>query len=161
VQLEDVATASTRARDAEPDGVDYESLLAAARQRIIDQYLMRVFPHEAQVMVNLFTDGDLPGLQIGNGYARTGDWDAALESYQDAHEMAVGDLASVRYKALFNLGVGYEYANRFDEAKRALKDSYALEQDSMILDELHNVTARENEYQRLVEQSSQAAQPAR
>ncbi len=159
VQLEDVASVATRAKDAEPDAVDYEALLATARQKVINQYLLRVFPHEVSVMVNLFTDGDLPGLQVGNGYARTGDWDAALEAYTEASEMAIGELAAVRYKALYNMGVAYEYTNQFDAAKQALKDSYALEQDSMILSELQNVSARENEYRRLMEQSSQAATP--
>ncbi len=65
-----------------------------------------------------------------------------------------GELAVRRYKAFFNIGVALEYTNQFDEARKALKEAYALEQDSMILKELQHVSLREDEYKKLLQQTS-------
>ena len=69
-----------------------------------------------------------------------------------------GELAEVRYKALFNAGVALLYTNRFDEARESLKHAYASQQDNTILAELRNVDRREREYHALLEQGA-AAQP--
>ena len=160
VQFREVVAEHTTALDEEPESIDHEALLAAARRRVVERYLQRVMPHEAMVQVHLFTDGDFPFLGMGNGFARTGAWDEALESYRGALEQMTLGMHENRYKALFNLGVALEYTNQFGEARKALKESYALEQDSMILRELQNVGYRERDYARLVEQG-QRAKPSR
>ena len=154
VRLDDTAVASTTAIDGKPEPIDHEALLAVARQRVVDRYLRRILPHQDWVTVHLYTDGYLPGLQVGNSMARTGDWYAALESYREAHERATGELAGLGYMALYNMGVAYEYTNQFDESRKALKQAYALEQDSMILGEMQRLAYREQEYGRLVEQGA-------
>jgi len=160
VQFREVVVERTTSVDEEPAPIDHEALLAAARHRVVERYLQRVMPHEVVVQVHLFTDGDFPFLAMGNGFARTGDWDEALASYRDALEQMTLAMHENRYKALFNLGVALEYTNQFGEAREALKESYALEQDSMILRELQNVGYRERDYARLVEQG-QNAKPKR
>ncbi|MEZ5990263.1 MAG: tetratricopeptide repeat protein [Planctomycetota bacterium] len=150
-----VAQAQTVAIDGMPKRIDPTPLVEAARAKVVQQYLDRILPHEVTVRVNLYTDGDLPELQVGNGFAKTGNWDSALRKYEEAVARAQGDL---RYKALFNLGVALEHCNRFDEARQSLEEAYSLEQDSTILAELQSVSRREGEYQALMEQ---AAQPAR
>ena len=102
--------------------------------------------------MKLFKDGDFPELRAGNGLARTGTWDGALERYRGALERMTGELAEKRYKALFNIGVALEYSNEFDAAKKFLQEAYALEQDEVILREIENVGAREEEYAELLEQ---------
>jgi tetratricopeptide (TPR) repeat protein len=160
IQYREMVVGRTRATDQEPDPIDHETLLTAARRNVVERYLERVMPHEAIVQVHLFTDGDFPFLSMGNGFAKTGDWDEALESYRGALEQMTLAMHENRYKALFNLGVALEYTNQFSEAREALKESYALEQDSMILGELQNVGYRERDYARLVEQG-QHANPSR
>ena len=40
--------------------------------------------------------------------------------------------------------------HRFDDARQSLKDAYALEQDSMILQKLQSVNDRERDYESLI-----------
>lgn len=160
VTLTGSENARTTALDAEPKPLDHAQLLARARARVTSTYLDRLLPHEETVAVTLQTDGDLPELQAGNGFARTGDWDEAARSYQAAEQRATGNLADRRWKALHNLGVAHLFAGRFDQARTALKTAYNLEQDETILGTLHYVGQREEEMRRLQEQS-RAASPGR
>ncbi len=158
--LDECQTAATKAVDSEPVPIDHDALLAAARQRVVEQYLRRVMPHVEYVTISMYTDGDLPQLEVGNGYARTGDWNAALQSYGQALAAATGDLGDVRYKALYNQGVAQLYQNRFEEARRSLQDAYAQEQDKMILGQLNTVSRREQEFAALQQQGQRTpAQP--
>jgi tetratricopeptide (TPR) repeat protein len=96
---------------------------------------------------------------MGNGFAKTGSWDEALDSYQTAVDQMQRMGAETRYMALFNMGIAYEYTNQFDEARRALKEAYALEQDDMILQEIQHVSYREREYAQLVQQGAAVIPP--
>jgi tetratricopeptide (TPR) repeat protein len=140
-------------------GPDPRALLATARSEVVRQYLDRVLPRQTWVSVDLYKDGDFPDLQLGNGYAEVGNWNAAAEAYQRALDAMTGELAEHRYKALFNLGVAYEFSDRFPEARKALEEAYASGQDGRILAELRRNEAREGEVRRLREQG--AASPAR
>lgn len=132
--------------------VDATALLAQARAQVVQQYLRRVLPHQQYVAVDLYTDSDFPDLQVGNGYAETGNWSAAAAAYERALQQMTGELAEERYKALFNLGVAHEFTDRFDDARRCLEEAYAVGQDKKILGELQRVAAREDEVRRLREQ---------
>ncbi|MHC5063092.1 MAG: hypothetical protein ACYTG5_03855 [Planctomycetota bacterium] len=155
------ASKSTNAVNEEPAGIDEEDLLFAARNQVVQRYLKRIMPYEEYVVVNLYKDGDFPGLQIGNGYAQTGAWDQALESYRGSLELMQGEKAAYRYKALFNMGVALEYSNQFEAARQALRDAYALQQEGNILREIQNVDRREEEYHALQEQGQKIAAPGR
>jgi hypothetical protein len=162
VQLDECVEQSTTCREgSQPAPIDHVELLAAARNRVVAGYLERLLPHEETVSVVLQTDGDLPELATGNGFARTGDWNEAARSYEAARARAEGKLEGARWKALYNLGVAHLYANRFEPARRALKDAYALAQEESILRTLQGVSERESEWQALQEQSRAGAKPAR
>ncbi len=152
VKFAEVASGVSTSVDTMPRPIDQAGLLEAARRKIVRRYLLRVTPREEYVQVKLFKDGDFPELHAGNGLARTGSWDGALERYHGALERMTGELAATRYKALFNIGVALEYSNQFDAAVKFLQEAYALEQDELILREIESVGAREEEYARLMEQ---------
>jgi hypothetical protein len=137
-----------------PPIVDPTPLLAAARSEVVHHYLQRVLPHQTWVAVDLYKDGDFPDLQVGNGFAEVGNWEAAGEAYQRALQQMTGEFAEYRYMALFNLGVAYEFTDRFAEAKKTLEEAYAIGQDQRILHELGRNAAREQEVRRLREQSA-------
>jgi tetratricopeptide (TPR) repeat protein len=157
VQLDECVTRSVSALDVEPPAIEHGPLLASARQRVVQGYMDRLLPHEESVGVCLQTDGDLPELAAGNGFAMTGDWDEAARSYEAAAARAQGGLASARWKALYNLGVAQLYANRFEPARKSLKEAYSLAQEDVILGALQSVTQREREWQALQEQSRAGA----
>lgn len=141
----------------DPKGVlDPLPLLAGARAEVVQRYLDRVLPHQEYVAVNLYTDDALPDLQLGNGYAETGSWLQAAECYQRAVQASNGLPAEQRAKALFNFGVACEFSDRFDEARRSLQDAYALGREQLVLGELQRTNAREQEVQRLRQQSEPA-----
>jgi hypothetical protein len=160
VAYEEQETARTSAVDGEPPALDAATLLANARQRVTQRYLDRLLPHEETVAVALQTDGKLPELQAGNGFARAGDWDEAARSYESAAQRATGDLADRRWKAMHNLGLAHLFANRFDAARSALKEAYNLEQDESTLQSLNLAAQREQEM-RVLQQQSRTAAPAR
>jgi tetratricopeptide (TPR) repeat protein len=142
-------------------GPDPRALLATARSEVVRQYLERVLPRQTWVEVDLYKDGDFPDLQIGNGYAEVGNWNAAVAAYERALQGMTGEAADSRYMGLFNLGVAYEFSDRFAEARKTLEEAYALGKDSRILAELRRNEARQVEVQRLREQGGAAAAPAR
>lgn len=153
VRLSEVASEVSTAVDAMPQPIDHTALLEVARRNVVGRYLMRVTPREEYVQVRLYKDGDFPELHVGNGLARTGAWDRALENYREALDRMTGETAERRYKALYNIGVALEYSNQFEEAKKALQEAYAIEQDDRILREIQNVDVREAEYAELLEQT--------
>lgn len=141
-----------------PRVIDPSPLLADARAQVVQHYLERVLPHTTYVAVDLYKDGDFPDLQVGNGFAEVGNWQAAADAYERALQQMTGEQAGARYMGLFNLGVAFEFSDRFAEARRSLEEAYAIGQDQRILNELRRNDAREGEVRRLREQS---AAPAR
>ncbi len=159
VRLQAAYSAETHALDSEPAPIDPEPLLARARDDVVGQYLRRVLPHEDWETVMLFIDGDLPQLDIGNGYAKAGDWQRALQSFGEALAAAEGTLEELRYKALFNSGVAMLRTNRFSDAQEMLGDAYALHQDERILAELQRARQAEADHEALQNQARRTAAP--
>jgi hypothetical protein len=154
------AGTQTRSVDCQPAQIDATPLLADARAQVLRQFMDRVLPHEETVGVVLQTDGDLPELQAGNGFARTGDWPEAERSYRAAGDHASGDLAEVRWKAQHNLGVALTFQGRYDDARTALREAYAMGQDEGSLQMLQLSSRRQEDAQRL-RQQDRAATPNR
>jgi tetratricopeptide (TPR) repeat protein len=157
--LQGSATACTRGERGDPAPIDHEQLRAQARRQVVAEYLERVLPHQVWLEVALYQDKDFPDLQIGNGYAETGNWQEALAAYRRALETMSGEQAQYRYKALYNIGVACEFSDQFAEARKALQEAYAIGRDSMILAELRRTDAREQEVQRLQQQGDKPATP--
>jgi len=158
--LTGTASATSGGAGRSPVAIDHQQLLAAARSQVVQCYLDRVLPHKEWVAVELYKDSAFPDLEVGNGFAEIGNWNAALESYQRALQAMDGTATDQRPKALYNLGVAYEFTDRFDEAKKTLEEAYAAGRDQMVLCELQRVSARADQVRRLREQGAAAA-PAR
>jgi tetratricopeptide (TPR) repeat protein len=157
VELIGQAQASTQQVNGKPKSIDHANLLANAQAQVIQDYLHRVMPRREYVQVQLYKDKGLPDLQIGNGLAQSGDWQAAHDSYQRALDMATGELAEVRFKPLFNLGVALEFSDRFEDARKTLQEAFRLNQDRLVSAELSRLAQREQESKRLKEQVQNAA----
>lgn len=161
VTFRETASASTQARDPNPPSIRPEPLLADARRRVVAGFLARVLPRQEFVTVELRTASKLPQLKVGNGYAQVGDWDAAIQAYQegvDFAEQSPDVPPKQKANALYNLGLALGFANRFDDARNLLRDSYALDQNQKTLAELQAVDRREAEYAELANQGM-AAEP--
>ena len=157
VELSGHAQAETRSVNGKPRSINHDNLLATAQAQVIKKYLYRVLPRRVYVRVQLYKDKQLPDLQIGNGLARSGDWQAAHDSYERALELATGELDELRFKALFNLGVALEFSDRFDEARVALQDAFRIKQTRLVRDEMSRLARREQQSKRLKAQMQNAA----
>lgn len=155
--IRETSGGATKAVDTEPNPIDHDALLVAARRQALEAYLRRIAPYEDKVRVTLFSDRDLPQLQVGNGFARIGDWNSAFESYREAQSFATGELEPVTFKAVYNQGVALLYLNRFDDARAAFKRAYVQSQDRSILEQMSAVAQRESEYEMLQDQGAAAA----
>lgn len=120
----------TTALDTEPSAIATAPLLDEARATALQRFLAHFLPHEEVVTAVLQADDELPDLQAGNGFAANELWAEAERSYRSAAQAAVGDLSSLRWKALHNLGVACTFLAQFDAARQALSDAYALAQDA-------------------------------
>jgi tetratricopeptide (TPR) repeat protein len=148
--------------DENKTAIDPLPLLQTARAQVVQAYMDRVLPHQEWVSVELFTDSDFPDLAVGNGYAEAGNWQQAQAAYQRALQGMTGPHQDVRHKGLFNLGVACEFSDRFDEARKALEEAYALGHDDLCLAELKRTGQREEEVRRLRQQGAAAqTQPVR
>jgi len=142
----------TRATDAVPAAIDPAPLFQDCRRLIVKDLVSRVTPRTDLVFVTLYKDSDIPLLAAGNNLARIGEWDDAIEQYRGALETLPAEYAEYRYMPLFNLGVAYEYTNRFEEAHRHLRDAYRVSAESRIADEIESLKYRERQYAELRKQ---------
>lgn len=77
--------------DEEPPIIDGNALLADARAEIAGEFIKDVLPHTVMVEVRFRKDGDVPALERGISYARTGDWSGAVETFREALKSALAN----------------------------------------------------------------------
>lgn len=157
IDIDESTSSQIESNVGEPAAIDHAALLAAARNKVVDRYLLRIAPHRENAFVRLLTSGDLPPIQLGNGYARAGNWALALEQFEAAEQMASGELADQQYVAAYNRGIALLYLNRFPEARQAIERAYAASRDESMLRDLQAVERRAADHARLQEQMRTAA----
>src|SRR5262249_6000163 len=110
---------TNRATDRRPPAIDRDALYKMARHAIVKGFMHAIAPHKEYMDANFLTDGDLPQLEGGIGYAKRGDWKKAQDAFnggiQDAERNPKIN-AKVLAKAYWNLGLAYEYAGDYDKA---------------------------------------------
>ena len=144
------ATAYTSADNQYPPDIDRESLLAAARTKVISRFMAMIAPHWVDVRVALLSDSDIPELSRGIDYAKQGAWDQAIANFSNGIKNHQGN--ENLHKAYFDLGVAYEYTNDFKDALEMLNKAYSFKPDDLYANEIRNCKSREAEYNRLQQQ---------
>jgi len=145
--------------DAAPSPIDREGLTKEARRAILKRFLFAIVPHKEYLDANFFTEGDLPQLETGIGYARRGDWKKAQDTFNDAIQAAERNpkiKTSVVGKAYWNLGLSYEYAGEYAKASEMIDKAYKLTGEGDMLAELDNIKRLEEEAKKLAEQTGRA-----
>lgn len=145
----------TTATDEYPAEIDKDSLLDICKKKVATNFMKAIAPYKEYVVANFQKDGDLPMLEIGINYARTGQWEDATSQFQSAVQQAGGNAdisPSTAAKAHWDLGLAYEYTYRFDEAITEIKKAYQLSGDADYLKEVSNVKRLRKEQQKLKEQ---------
>ncbi|MCA8969125.1 MAG: tetratricopeptide repeat protein [Planctomycetes bacterium] len=157
IDIDESTSSQVESKVGEPPHIDHAALLSAARSKVVDRYLLRIAPHRENAFVRLLTSDDLPQIQLGNGYARAGNWTLALEQFEAAEQMASGELAEQQYVAAYNRGIALLYLDRFPEARQAIERAYAASRDESMLRDLQTVERRAADHARLQEQMRTAA----
>ena len=143
--------------DEAPRAIDRDGLSKQARQTVLKKFLSTIVPHKEYLDAAFFTEGDLPQLETGVGYARRGDWKKA----QDTFNAAIGDAernpkikTQVLGKAYWNLALAYEYNGDYEKALTTVDKAYQLTQDADMLAEQDNIKRLQAEAKKLAEQGA-------
>jgi len=112
--------AITVADDRQPDAIDEKPLIDGARADVVADFLKVIAPHQEYADIFLYQDKKIPQLEVGVRYAKVGDWSAAIKEFQGA--LAANPQSD---KAMYDLGVAYEYTWQFDQSLPMLKQAYA------------------------------------
>lgn len=142
-----------RERPAPFDAED--SWLAYCRKQVIGEFMKVIAPYEIQVRVRLKDDSDLPQLEMGNNFAKIGNWSAAQRNYRAAQAAARADPdidADQRAKVLYNLGIAAGFTGAYDEGIRFLEESYSIDPEDRTENEIRRLKQFKIDDARLEEQ---------
>ncbi|MBI5069328.1 MAG: hypothetical protein HZB56_13925 [Deltaproteobacteria bacterium] len=120
------------ATDEEPAAIDTGALLIGCRQEVVGEFVRMIAPFQVQEEVVLAVDDALPTLAAGNGLAKHGEWEAAVEQYGMAVAKAgatPGLEPKSRGKAHYSLGLGLVMMGRYDDGLAELRKAVTLHGD--------------------------------
>jgi tetratricopeptide (TPR) repeat protein len=122
------------------------------RRELGEKFMKDLTPHEEQMDVVLFLDPDIPELETGVDFAKMGQWDKALETFRISIDKYLNNPNI--HKAYYDLGVAYEYQQRYDEARTNLKKAYEMKNESDYMHEIDACWRFQQDYKRRTEQST-------
>lgn len=158
--LEAAKTRSVSSHDQVPGALDAsDDLLKACRAQLVGDFVKVVAPYQVNVVVELLDDGDLPELEVGNNFARLGNWNDAIAQYSAALAKAEADpeiSAETRAKAHYNLGVGFGYSGRYDAGVAELEKAFSLDPDDRYMAQIATIKKFKEDDARLAEQRAGA-----
>ena len=148
---EKIKTSGKTARDARIDNADRRRLFAACRAGIVRSLVRMIVPYTERVYVSFETDKEMPELERGFRMVDAGNWDAALNIFQNATEIYSN--SPEVHKAYYNLGLSYMYTDQFDQARTALQEAYARKSSGKYRNAILELNRRVEEKHRLDEQT--------
>jgi tetratricopeptide (TPR) repeat protein len=144
--------------DERPRPIDRDGLTRSARSQILNQFVHAIVPHKEYLDATFYTDGDLPQLETGIGYAHRGDWRKAQDTFNDAIQLAERNpkisTKSVG-KAYWNLALSYEYNGEYDKALKMVDEAFKRTNEAGMLAEQDNIKRLQEEARKLQEQTGQ------
>lgn len=133
------------------DNADRRRLFAECRADIVRAFERMIVPYTERVYVSFETDKEMPELERGFRMVQAGNWDAAVDIFQEAAE--THSYSPDIYKAYYNLGLSYMYSDRFDPARAALQEAYARNSSGKFRNAILELNKRADEKRRLEEQT--------
>jgi curli biogenesis system outer membrane secretion channel CsgG len=157
--VRDEKTAETAATDEEPERIDGDSLVNAARASVVEQFLRVIAPYKVNERVTLVDDGDLPELEQGNKYLQRDDAASALDFYKKAVASSArpGISQEAQAKAHYSLGLGLALIGDYDASLKALQNANSMADESDWLDMEMRVKRWKKEAEAVEEQKRDAA----
>lgn len=137
-------------RGSYPDRIPSEPLFDACRMKIIRKFVRMISSYTEVVSIMFETDKELPQLKQGIAFAELGDWENATRVFEQAAQ--THSTSPLMHKVHYNLGLSYMYADRFDEARTALKKAYTGKPTRLYSMALKDLDERVEDTRRLEEQ---------
>jgi tetratricopeptide (TPR) repeat protein len=133
------------------DAIITDPMIANVRQKVIDEFMYELYPHEEVYNAKFYYDSDMPELERGIAYAKIGKWDDAIILFADAASK-YPENKNV-HKAFYNLGIAYKWNFKFPEARENLEKAFLLNDSSEYYNEVQSLDQFEQEY--LIRQKEQ------
>lgn len=121
------------ATDQQPGYSDPNNLLSRARADIVGQFIRVIAPYEDYALIKFAKDRDIPQFEAGIRAIQTGNWGEGIRQFEAAYAAYPSDP-----RAMYNLGVAYEYTWQFDRALPLLEKAYQTKAKGVYLREIDN-----------------------
>lgn len=114
-----------------PSKIDDTPLYDVCVKQAVQDFVKAIAPHREKKSVILYNDKKDPDTSLGITYMYLEEYEKALEAFQSAVDELNSNPKYFRAnikkaRALYNLGVGLEYTNKFDEAIEKFKEAFTL-----------------------------------
>ena len=131
-----------------------------AKVKVVGAFVNAVAPRKEQVEVRFATDGKLPQLEAGIGWAQRGEWKKAQDSFNDAVHAAENDPridSKVLAKGYLNCGLAHVLGGDHQGGIKLLGKAYDLSADPYVLDQIDFAKHLEDDARKLGEQTASSA----
>ena len=139
---------------------DAGSMAFALDQEIVDKFMRMITPYTVWERARLYTDGDLPELELGVRYSRQGDWENAIRQFREACVRAEsGGQIPPRTKARahYDLGVALGYSGRYDAGIREIEKANRIAPEDPFYAEIRKIEMFRQDAERLRMQEEEAS----
>jgi len=146
---------NTSATDETPPAIDRDALVGKCLNQGLDAFFKAISAWSEVVAAPFMKDGDIPDLEVGINTAKVGDMEGAIAIFQKAiknSELNPNVKPKVIAKAYWDLGLAFQYSDKFNQAADAFKKSYTLEPSDECMNELKHCEVLKNEKRKLAEQ---------
>ena len=148
---ETIRTSGKSPKKASIDNADRKRLFAECRTDIVRALERMIVPYTERVYVSFETDKGIPELERGFRMVQMGNWDAAVDVFQEATRTYSN--SPEIHKAYYDLGLSCMYSDRFDQARTALQEAYARKSSGKYRNAILELKRRVEEKRRLDEQT--------
>jgi hypothetical protein len=121
---------------------DYRAIHNRARAQIANQFVTMISPYPATDTVKLMKG--TPETQTGVRYIKANNWEAAVQTLEGAVAKNPAD-----HKAMYDLGVAYQYTYQFDKAIPMLEKAYTTGGKRLYVRQLESCKQMQDEQARL------------
>ena len=146
---------TTESEDGPPAWIDGDGMLDDCARETARDFVKIISPWQDVIRASFYRDDSLPMMETGIEYARGGQWDLAVGEFVRAVNIASTDPGikiKAAGKAHWNLGLAYEYTERYDQAIEQIQKAHALTGDEDYLREVAHVERLKREQAELKRQ---------
>lgn len=138
---------------------DARSMAFALDQEIVEKFMRTITPYTVWERARLYTDGDLPKLELGVRYSQRGDWENAIRQFRSACARAEsgGEIAPrTKARAYYDLGVALGYSGRYDEGIREIEKANRIAPEDPFYAEIRKIERFRQDTERMIMQEEES-----